>query len=73
MSNNEPLRQIRCSCCGRFLGKGNIVEGEVYLKCRNCKEWTVVLGGEAEKNLTGAEMYARITTADKRLAKVNSP
>ena len=73
MSNNEQLKQIRCSCCGRFLGIGNIVEGEAYLKCKSCKSWTVVLGGEAEKNLTGQEMYDRIRAMDARLAKASSP
>lgn len=72
MSNSEQLRQIRCSCCGRFLGIGNIVEGEAYLKCK-CKSWTVVLGGEAEKNLTGEEMYERIKAVDARVAKAGSP
>lgn len=73
MGNSEQLRPIRCSCCGRFWGVGNIVEGEVYLKCKSCKQWTVVLGGEAEKNLTGQEMYERIKAVDGRLAKASSP
>lgn len=73
MNNSEQLRPIRCSCCGRFHGMGNIVEGEVYLKCKSCKQWTVVLGGEAEKHLTGQEMYDRIKATDRRLAKINSP
>ena len=72
MANSEQLRQIRCSCCGRFYGLGNIIEGEVYLKCKSCKQWTVVLGGEAEKKLTGEDMYERIKSADKRLAKIDS-
>lgn len=65
-NNNNNLRQIRCSECGRFLGLGNIIEGEVYLKCKNCKAWTVVLGGEAEKHLTGQEMYAKITSTGRK-------
>lgn len=73
MNNREQLRQIRCSSCGRFLGAGNIIEGELYLKCKSCKQWTVVLGAEAEKNLTGQEMCERIKATDKRLAKASSP
>ena len=69
MVENHNLRQIRCSECGRFLGVGNVLEGEVYLKCKNCKSWTVVLGQEAEKNLTGQEMYDKLLTLDRRLAK----
>ncbi len=65
-NNNNNLRQIRCSECGRFLGLGNITEGEVYLKCKNCKTWTVILGGEAEKHLTGQEMCDRITSTGRK-------
>jgi phage FluMu protein Com len=65
VDHTQLLRQIRCSGCGRFLGLGYIEEGEVYLKCKNCKTWTVVLGGKAEKNLTGKEMYERILAGQK--------
>lgn len=68
--NNSELRQIRCSSCGRFLGIGHIEEGEVYLKCKNCKSFTVVLGKTAEKNLTGEDMYARIVGAGQKVRKV---
>lgn len=66
VENNNNLRQIRCSGCGRFLGLGNITEGEVYLRCKNCKNWTVVLGGEAEKHLTGQEMWNKITSTGQK-------
>ena len=66
----SQLRQIRCSSCGRFLGIGYIEEGEVYLKCKNCKMWTVVLGETAEKNLTGKEMYDRIVAAGQKVRQV---
>ena len=62
---DEELRQIRCSTCGRFLGKGLIQEGEVYLWCKRCKTWTVILGGEAERNLTGKDMSAKLATGLK--------
>jgi len=47
------------------MGLANVVEGEVYLRCKNCKTWTAVLGKEAERNLTGQEMYDRITSGQK--------
>ena len=73
MGNKNELRQIRCSSCGRFLGLEDIIEGELYLWCKNCKSWTAVLGREAEKNLTGEEMYNKIKMQDRRLAKAKSP
>jgi phage FluMu protein Com len=66
----SQLRQIRCSNCGRFLGIGHIEEGELYLKCKSCKMWTVVLGTTAEENLTGKEMYDRIVAAGQKVRKV---
>lgn len=66
----SQLRQIRCSSCGRFLGIGHIEEGELYLKCKNCKMWTVVLGVTAEQNLTGQEMYDRILAAGQKVRQV---
>jgi len=71
MSNDaSELRQIRCSNCGRFLGIGHIEEGEIYLKCKNCKVFTVILGKTAEKNLTGKEMYERIVSTGQKVRKV---
>jgi phage FluMu protein Com len=64
------LRQIRCSSCGRFLGIGYIQEGEIYLKCKNCKTFTVVLGETAEKDLTGKEMYDRIVATGQKVRQV---
>ena len=72
-NDNSQLRQIRCSNCGRFLGIGHIEEGEIYLKCKNCKMFTVVLGNMAEKNLTGKEMYDRLTSTGQKVRKVQVP
>lgn len=69
-TDNSQLRQIRCSSCGRFLGVGHIEEGELYLKCKNCKVFTVVLGKKAEENLTGKEMYDRIKSTGQKVRKV---
>ena len=69
MQKKSELRQIRCSECGRFLGLGTIKEGEVYLKCKNCKSWTVILGGSAENNLTGKDMYAKLEAVGQKARK----
>ncbi len=68
MENNN-LRQIRCSECGRFMGLGNVLEGELYLRCKNCKNWTVVLGQQAEKTLTGQDMCDRINMLGQKVRK----
>ena len=73
MANNNEMHQIRCSECGRFLGLGNVIEGEVYIRCKNCKRFTVILGAEAEKNLTGQAMYDKLSSLDRGLAKSTSP
>lgn len=73
VNNIEELRQIRCSSCGRFLGLGNVLEGEVYLRCKNCKMWTVVLGAKAEKDLTGKDIYDRIVSSGQKARKVQLP
>jgi len=67
--NNDELRQVRCSQCGRFMGLGNLTEGEIYLWCKRCKIWTVVLGEEAEKNLTGKEIRAKLDKAGLKARK----
>lgn len=51
------------------MGLGNLTEGEVYLWCKRCKVWTVILGEEAEKNLTGKEMYAKLDKAGLKARK----
>ncbi len=56
----DPLPQIRCQGCGRFIGKGSVKAGLVLLYCGKCKRWTVVCGEEEEKDLTGEEIYAMI-------------
>jgi phage FluMu protein Com len=66
----SKLRQIRCSSCGRFLGIGHIEEGEIYLKCKNCKVFTAVLGATAEKDLTGQQMYERIVATGQKVRQV---
>lgn len=58
---NHEIRNIRCSNCGRFLGKGYIKEGELYLLCKNCRNWTVVTEGETELRLTGEEIYKKLS------------
>jgi len=63
--DNGSLRQIRCSQCGRFFGKGHIEEGELYLWCKKCKAWTAVLGENAESSLTGQDMRDKLLSGTK--------
>jgi len=51
------------------MGLGNLTEGEIYLWCKRCKVWTVILGGEAERNLTGKEMYDKLSTSGSKARK----
>jgi len=60
VTNENNLRSIRCSTCGRFLGKGRLVEGEIYILCKNCKNWTVIMEGETELKITGKEIYDKL-------------
>jgi phage FluMu protein Com len=46
------IRDIRCTGCGRFLGKGQIKSGVVIIFCSKCKEFTATMGVADEKNLT---------------------
>lgn len=66
---SDELKPIRCSSCGRFLGKGKIVEGELYLLCKNCKSWTVILEGERELEITGKEIYNILEKHDTESTK----
>jgi len=51
------------------MGLGNLTEGQIYLLCKRCKVWTVILGGEAERNLTGKEMYAKLEASGLKARK----
>jgi len=44
------LKEIYCRKCRRFLGKEDIKEGRVELKCPNCKIWNVVEGREIKED-----------------------
>ncbi len=69
-TSQDELKQIRCSSCGRFLGKGKINDGELYLLCKNCKNWTVILEGERELSITGKEIYKILEQHDSKPAKI---
>ena len=64
MTHDGDLPQIRCNCCGRFLGKGEVKSGVVFLYCGRtpaCKaRWTLVCGEAEEKDLTGEDLLAMI-------------
>lgn len=46
---------IRCTGCGRFLGKGDIKQGVVLIYCK-CGQFTTVMGEGDEKYLTSAKL-----------------
>ena len=39
---NTTLEELHCSNCGRFLALVAIVEGTLVIKCRQCKNYTVL-------------------------------
>lgn len=41
-------REYRCDC-GKLLFKGLLVDSEVEVKCRGCKQITTVVGEEGNK------------------------
>lgn len=65
--NNQDLRPFYCQRCGRFLGYECLVDGSIYIFCKNCKGWTVLLEGKVELGLTGQQIY------DKIRAKAEGP
>lgn len=71
-ARNE-IRQVRCNNCGRFLGVGYIEEGIMFIKCKNCKTFTVVLGKRAEENLTGKDMYDILESTGQKVREVQVP
>lgn len=32
------IEEMHCMRCGRYLGKGKILAGQIELKCKSCKE-----------------------------------
>lgn len=38
----EGMRNVYCSGCGRFLLKERIEKGFIHVKCRHCKNWTLI-------------------------------
>ncbi|GEM_PF-2552267 len=37
-----PAREYRCAHCNKLLCKGVLVEGELEVKCKGCRELTVL-------------------------------
>jgi len=40
--NKGFLTELHCIGCGRFLGYECVVVGVIKIKCKSCKEWTVI-------------------------------
>ena len=59
---NDVLQDIRCSVCGRFIGKrGKVNDAEVYIYCPGCKQFAAVLGKKQEKTITTEMMIERLS------------
>jgi len=39
---NILFKEYHCSNCGRFLALQAVVEGTIVIKCRRCKEYSVL-------------------------------
>jgi hypothetical protein len=50
-------RTVRCSGCGRFHGFVILLDGVVLLKCKNCKEFTLIAEGPTGEVLTTRAIY----------------
>jgi phage FluMu protein Com len=58
--NQDDLKPVRCISCGRFLGMENIKVGIVRLKCKSCKQWTVLLGRDEDWSLTSENKAGKL-------------
>lgn len=58
--NGSRVMDIYCAFDGRFLGKGYVQDGEMYIFCKQCKNFTAVLGVKQNEQLTGADLNARV-------------
>jgi len=61
MPNGNELMPIRCGKCGHFFGFEHLIQGVVFLWCKNCKDWSMVVQ-DFEVDLTSPEIYATLMT-----------
>ena len=43
MKNCFKPKKIRCSVCGKFLCQGEILNGIIQIKCKNCKNLETIV------------------------------
>ena len=55
--------EVRCSHCGRFLGYASIKDGLVIIKCKNCKNWSIIAEGPTFESLTTKAIYDMVVPA----------
>lgn len=60
---NQIASEVRCSHCGRFLGYASIKDGLVIIKCKNCKNWSIVAEGPTFESLTTKDIYDMVKPA----------
>lgn len=61
----QDLSPVRCGTCGRFLGLECIEKGVSLIKCKNCKNWALLVRGGSELYLTKEELYGRLSEGQK--------
>lgn len=47
---HSDVEEMHCTKCGRFLGKGKILAGQIELKCKSCKQINTYTIVNIEKN-----------------------
>lgn len=45
-NDESDLLPIRCGYCGRFYGFECLVNGVVFIRCKNCKQWITIIRGD---------------------------
>lgn len=65
-SNQLPqLSPVRCGNCSRFLGYEMLVQGIIFLRCSNCKEFNQLMSPDFPCPLTDEEIYATLNKRTK--------
>ncbi len=49
---SERIKTMYCAQCGRFLGKEDIRDGLVQIKCPHCKNWNAFVARRGEEPFT---------------------
>ena len=61
LPETNGLNPVRCSNCGRFLGYEMMMEGVVFIRCGNCKQFNQVITPNFDIPLTEEVIYDTLT------------